>query len=217
MYCAEPLLARHQRVAVVLVFNLTLGEIVGEADVVMRGQQQAGAFSLQPFPDGADLLRCGFLFRQDVVQPEDHQGVGVGEDPLVDRQLVAGLVDALEDGDRVAGGFAGQFLESQRRAVEQFQGAGDALQEVRLVVFRCLVARPQGVADFGHGGEAVVHRGGIALGFPRVAPGPVDADAPLARGVLARDVALVVGACRGQCAHGGCLLTSRAPRGIAGR
>ena len=34
----EPLLARHQRVAVVLVFDLTLGEIVGEAHVVMRGQ-----------------------------------------------------------------------------------------------------------------------------------------------------------------------------------
>ena len=142
----------------------------------------------------------GFLFGQDVVQPEHHQGVGVGEDPLVDREPVAGLVDALEDGDRVAGGFAGQVLESQRRAVEKFQGAGDALEEVRLVVFRCLVARPQGVADFGHGGEAVVHRGGVALGFPRVAPRPVDADAPSA-GVRTRDVALVVGPRSGQCAH----------------
>ena len=44
--------------------------------------------------------------RQDVVEPEHHQGVGVGEDPLVDRQLVARLVDALEDRDRVARRFA---------------------------------------------------------------------------------------------------------------
>ena len=138
----EPLLARHQRVAVVLVFNLTLGEIVGEANVVMRGQQQACALALQPFSDGADFVRCGFLFRHDVVQPEHHEGVGIGKDPLVDREFVAGLVDALEDGDRVAGGFASQVLESQRRAVEKFQGAGDSLEEVRLVVFRCLVARP---------------------------------------------------------------------------
>ena len=67
---------------------------------------------------------------EQVVEPEHHQGVGVGQDPFVDRELVAGLVDALEDRDRVAGGLAGQFLERQRRAVEQFQGAGDALQEV---------------------------------------------------------------------------------------
>ena len=35
---AEPLLTRHQWVAVVSVFDLTLSEIVGEAHVVMRGQ-----------------------------------------------------------------------------------------------------------------------------------------------------------------------------------
>ena len=107
-----------------------------------------------------------------MVEPEDHQGVGVGEDPFVDRKLVAGLVDALKYGDRVAGGFAGQVLECQRRAVEKFQGAGDALEEVRGVVLGCFVGGPRHVADLGHGGEAVVHRGRIALGFPRVAPGP---------------------------------------------
>jgi hypothetical protein len=174
----EPLLARHQRVTVMVVFNLTLGEIVAEADVVMRCQYQACALALQPFPDRTDLLWCGFLFRQDVVKPEHQQGVGVGKDPFVNRKFVARLVDALEDGDRVAGGFASQVLEGQRRAVEKFQGAGDALEEVRLVVFRCLVAR-----------------------LPRVAPGPVDVDAPAA-GVGAGDVALVVGSRRGVCAHG---------------
>ena len=34
----EPLLARHQRVAVMVVFDLALSEIVSEANVVMRCQ-----------------------------------------------------------------------------------------------------------------------------------------------------------------------------------
>ena len=46
-----------------------------------------------------------------MVETEHHQRVGIGEDPLVDRQPVAGLVDALEDGDRVTRRFAGKFLE----------------------------------------------------------------------------------------------------------
>src|SRR5437588_615404 len=61
-------------------------------------------------------------------------------------------------------------------------------------------------ADFGHCREAIFHGGGIALGFPRVTPRPVDAQAALARRVSARDVVLVVGACWGSCAHG-CSLT----------
>ena len=35
-----------------------------------------------------------------MVEPEHHQRVGVGENAFVDRQLVAGLVDALENGDQ---------------------------------------------------------------------------------------------------------------------
>ena len=68
--------------------------------------------ALQPFADRGDLLRRGLLFGDNMVEPEHHQGVGVGEDAFVDRQLVAGLVDALEDGDRMAGRFAGDLLES---------------------------------------------------------------------------------------------------------
>ena len=66
----EPLLAWHQRVAVVLVFDLTLGEVVGEADVVMRGQEQAGAFSFQPFPDGAISSGAASCFRQEWSSPK---------------------------------------------------------------------------------------------------------------------------------------------------
>ena len=95
----------------------------------------------------------------------------------------------------MAGDFTGDFLEAQRRAMEKLQRTGDALQELRRAPLRRLVARPQNVADLGHRREAVFHRGGIALRFPRITPGPVDAQAALAACIFARDVVLVVGAC----------------------
>ncbi len=119
--------------------------------------------SLEPFRDRRDLLGCGLLFRQQMVEAEHHERVGVGQHAFVDREPVAGLVDALEDGDGVPGGLSRELLEGEGGTVEQLQRAGDALQEVRRVVLRCLVARPQHVADLGHGGEAVLHRGRIPL------------------------------------------------------
>ena len=59
---AEALLARHEPVAVVQVFDLALLVVVGEAHVVVRRQQQAGALALQPLGDRRDLLRGGLLF-----------------------------------------------------------------------------------------------------------------------------------------------------------
>ena len=47
-------------------------------------------------------VRRGLLLGDEMVEPEHQQGVGVGQDPLVDRQPEAGLVDALEHGDRDA-------------------------------------------------------------------------------------------------------------------
>ena len=128
-----------------------------------------------------------------MVEAEHHERVGVGQHPFVDRELVAGLVDALEDRHWVPSGLLGQLLERQGGAVEEFQGARDALQEVRRVILRRLVGGPQDIAHLGHGGEAVLHRGRITLRFPGVAPRPVDADAPPS-GVFTRGVALVIGA-----------------------
>ena len=108
----EALLARHERVAVVEIFHLPLLQVVGEADIVVRREQQAGAFALEPLADRGDFLRRGFLLGKKVVQAEHHQRVGVGQNPFVNRQLVAGLVDALEHGDRMAGGFAGDLAGS---------------------------------------------------------------------------------------------------------
>jgi hypothetical protein len=77
--------------------------------------------------------------------------------------------------------------------VKQLKRSRDALKKLRGAPFRRLVGRPEDVPNLGHGGEAVLHRRGIALGFPGIAPGPVDAYAPLARRVFARNVILIVG------------------------
>ena len=69
---AEALLAWHQRVAVMEVFHLALFQITGEADVMVGRQQQAGAFSLQPFADRSNLLRSRLLLTENMVESEHH-------------------------------------------------------------------------------------------------------------------------------------------------
>ena len=109
----KPLLARHERVAVVQIFHLALLHVIGEADVMMRREQETGAVPLQPFADRGDLLRRRLLFGENMVESEHHQRVGVSENALVDRQLIAGLVNALENGDRMARCLAGDLLETE--------------------------------------------------------------------------------------------------------
>src|SRR6187549_2837039 len=52
---AEALLAWYELVTVMAVLHLTLLQIGGEADVVVRTDQQARVLSLQPLSDGRDL------------------------------------------------------------------------------------------------------------------------------------------------------------------
>ena len=53
----------------------------------------------------------GFLFGDEVVQAEHHQRVRVGQHPFVNRQLVAGLIDALKHGDGMPGRLTDDLLE----------------------------------------------------------------------------------------------------------
>ena len=128
---AEALLARHERVAVMRVLHLALLQVVGEADVVvrrraagrcLRARATRGCASISPGSASCSETRWS--------SPKTIRVSRVGEDPLVDRQPVARLVDALEHGHRMAG------RPPRRRcwklsvgAVEQLQRAGDALQE----------------------------------------------------------------------------------------
>jgi hypothetical protein len=90
----EALLARHQRVTVMKILHLALLEIARKADVVMRGQEEACILALQPIANGLDFLWRRRLLGNKVVESKDHQGVGVGEYPFVDRQSVARLINA---------------------------------------------------------------------------------------------------------------------------
>src|SRR6266487_33244 len=65
----EALLARNECVAVVEVFHLTLLEVVGEADIMVRREQQASAFTLEPLTNGCDLVRRSLLLGKNVVEP----------------------------------------------------------------------------------------------------------------------------------------------------
>ena len=123
-----------------------------------------------------------------MIESEHHQGVGVGENAFIDRQFVAGLVDALEDRNRMAGRFTGDLLETEGRAVEQFECSRYALKELRSAPFRRLVGRPGDAANFRHGRKPIVELLKVALGLPRIAPCPVDAHAPRARRIFARNV-----------------------------
>src|SRR6185437_4810558 len=56
-----------------------------------------------------------------------------------------------------------------------------------------LVGRPENAAHFGQGRKAIVQLGDIAVRFPRVAPGQVDADPPAGFDVGPGRMGLVVG------------------------
>ena len=117
----EALLARHKCVAMVEVFHLALLEVVGEADIMVRREQQACAFALEPLLDGRDFLRRGFLLGKEVVESKHHERVGICENPFVNWQLETRLVNALENGNSMAGGLAGNTLEVERGTVEKLQ------------------------------------------------------------------------------------------------
>jgi hypothetical protein len=56
-----------------------------------------------------------------MVQAKHEQRVAVVENALIDRLFVSGLIDALEDRDRMSGRFARDLLKAQSRSVKQFR------------------------------------------------------------------------------------------------
>ena len=93
----------------------------------------------------------GFLLASDVVKAEHEERVGIRENPLIDQLFETCLVNALEHGNGMTGDLARQLLEGEGGAVEELQGARDALEEVHCVPFRSLISRPCDPPDLGHG------------------------------------------------------------------
>ena len=52
----KALLARYEPVTVMDVFHLSLLNVAGEADIVMRREQQTGTFALEPLANSSDFL-----------------------------------------------------------------------------------------------------------------------------------------------------------------
>ena len=113
----------------VRVFHGALLEIARHAHIVVRAENQARALALEPLAHRFDFLRGRLLLGDQMIEAEHHQRVGVVENARVDRKLLPRLVDALVDGDWMSRQLANQLLETKQRQMEQFERAGDALQE----------------------------------------------------------------------------------------
>src|SRR5262252_3405076 len=90
------------------------------------------------------------------------------------------------------GDFPCNLLKRERRPMEKFQSSSNSLQEVFFIPFRTLISWPGYSANLRHGRETIVHLGRVAVGLPRITPGPVDGDSSGAGRVLARNVVLVI-------------------------
>ncbi len=89
------------------VFHVALLEVVRGADVVVRTDQQHGAFAFEKLSKRGDLVGRCVLVGRDMIEAEDQQGVGIGQNAFVDRKPYAGLVDTLIARDRRSACLAG--------------------------------------------------------------------------------------------------------------
>src|SRR5437660_713396 len=106
------------------VLLLTLLQVIGKADIMVRRQQQAGAVAFQPLANGGNFFGRDRFAGLQVVKAENHERVGVCEYPLVNRLSESALVNALENRHRMAGYLLCELLEVERGAVEQLQRPG---------------------------------------------------------------------------------------------
>src|SRR5690349_2850383 len=101
------------------------------------------------------------------------------------------MIDALVHRHGVARRLANDALEQLPRLEEQLERARDPLLELpRVGVGRLLEVGPRDAPHFVHGREAVVEAGDLAVGLAGIAPGDVDAGAPLAVRERTRNVPL---------------------------
>ena len=131
-----------------------------------------------------------------MVEAKDHHRIGVGQNTIIDRQFLPGLIDPLIYRNRFAGNFLGETLKPYGRQMKQLQCACNALQEHLFREFRRFITRPRHAAHFRYGRKAIVQLRYVAIGLPRIAPGPIDAEPSFPRDILPRHIDLVVGSRR---------------------
>ncbi|MGV4926419.1 hypothetical protein ACVB76_19385 [Streptomyces sp. HJ7] len=76
-----------------VVLDVPPRQLVRRRHVVVGTENQAGVRSAEERPQRLDLARLRLLAGDHVAQPEDEQGVGVGQVAFVERGAETGLVD----------------------------------------------------------------------------------------------------------------------------
>jgi hypothetical protein len=85
---------------------------------VMRPDQKTGAFTRQKFANRLDFFCTCLLFRDRVIQAEDHYGVGITQNRFAEGQPLAGLINSLVNDDGLSRSLADDVLRSHGRQVE---------------------------------------------------------------------------------------------------
>src|SRR6185436_9952268 len=159
----EALLSRHEGVAVVRIFHVPRVGIFRNSNLVMWAEDQTRSLTREKPTQRLDLILCCFLSRDVMIQSEDKQRVRVIEHAFVERKLEAGLIDALEDGDRVSGDFADVLLERREGPEKKLERAGNSLLELkRIGPLRRFIRGPRNASHFGHRRESVIELGRIS-------------------------------------------------------
>src|SRR5262249_34202893 len=120
----EALLAWHQCIAVMPVLHISHLRIIGTPDVMVRPENQASSFARKEPSHRLYLLWRSLLPCDVVIQSEDQQRIRVIQYALVERELEAGLVYALEDRNWVTGNFADELLEGGEGPEKELQRPG---------------------------------------------------------------------------------------------
>ena len=84
----------------------------------MRSDQQASPLPRQKFSNRFNFFRACLLFRDHVIQAENHHRVGIAKDLLVHRQALTRLVNPLLNYDRLSCGLTDDVLKSHGRQVK---------------------------------------------------------------------------------------------------
>ena len=173
------------------VFHGAFLQIGRNADVMVRSEDQAGAFAVRKFA-GFDLsgeASCS------VTRWSRPKTISVSVSARM-RSSIGSLCRPDRSADKQRQDIqcvADHHLKANERQMKEFQCSSDALQKHlfrildRLIVWARPPAEPQSWSRSDYPFRD------IAVGLPRVTPGPVDAEAPFSRGVFSGHVKMVVG------------------------